>query len=168
MSSGFTKKGISSLVKQVNKYKNSQEILDEIMERLCVIGVKAIKSAYSDGMTGESKDSVVWNHCDNKWVISAESEGLLYLEFGAGIKKNADGALSAREHLDVIDTGNTPIYDIGTYGLGQGSNEKWYAPPIHMYTKGTEARHGFADAITAIYANVDRVTKEVLAKHELQ
>lgn len=165
MSSGFTKKGLSSLIKETNKYQNPQGLLDRIMVRLCDEGIKAIKLAYADGWSGASAKSVDKRQVSpTKWEIFAQSEGLLYLEFGAGLQVNSGGGSSmSRMALDKIDTGGAEIVPLGT-GANASNPNGWYFSVSPYHTKGTVARHGFADAITAIYASVNTIIEEEMKR----
>ncbi len=178
MSISFTKTGLTELVAALEPWKQPQTIADRILSRLCDIGVEAIKKAYADDggaysggnyqRSGTSAASVrKEDNGDGRWSIVAESEGLLYLEFGAGVARNPDGGAAARLPLNKIDTGNASIDAIGSRGQGLGANPNgwnYYKDGLRHYTLGTKARHGFADAITAIYAAKDQVIREEIGK----
>jgi hypothetical protein len=161
MSKAFTKRNLRGVITALNRFKEPQAIMDRILERLCEIGREAIETAYSDGMTGSSADSVkVVNEGDGRWSITAESYGLLYLEFGAGVGANPDGGESARRDLDKID-GSEVVVPIGTGPFSQNPTGWYYRQgDLVLHTRGTRARHGFANAITAIYAAKDQIIKE--------
>jgi hypothetical protein len=170
MSRAYSTSNVSRVITVLERFVHVEDLANRILKRLCDIGAEAVRNAYHGRWTGESGASVKVIQEGRKWSIVAESKGLLYLEFGAGVRKNPGGAQSAREIADelVISGNYDGIDDIGTRGHGHGSDKSgwWYPNETGewVHTKGTQAAHGFANALTAINAEKYRVIREELAK----
>lgn len=161
---GYKKVNLKNVAGAVNRYGDLPILIDRIMADICTLAVDTIVKAYSDTSgTGSSADSVKYQKIsDTLWEVSASSEGLLFLEFGAGITRNQDGATESREALGYLDIegADEGIVPIGTYNTGIGSLNSWYAPPIRKKTKGTRARGGFMLAINEVHAKADKIIQD--------
>jgi len=169
MSIKIREDGIKGLLLELEEYDSIEKQMQVISE-LCDIGVEAVKKAYSDtNGTGNSADSVKKIKIPGGYRIEASGEAILFLEYGAGITRNNDGGKDAREALKYTDTSEN-IVGIGQYGLGLGKEAKWFVPPnkstngFFGYTKGTRARHGFANAYHAMKEAEEKIIKKVYGK----
>jgi len=157
---------IKGLILDIKGYNDIEKQLQVISE-LCDIGVETIKKAYSDtNGTGNSANSVKKVEIPNGYRIEADGDAVLFLEFGAGITRNSGGGIKARKGLKYTKT-NKNIVGIGQYGVGRGKQTKWFVPPgksnngFAGYTKGTRARHGFANAYHAMKEAEERIIRKV-------
>lgn len=161
-SMGYQKINLCKVTGRVRRFGEFPKLVDSIMEELCNIAKEELVNAYLDGWSGDSARSVDWKKVDdNTWEVFAESEGILYLEFGAGILKNRDGASESREVLNFLDIDGEDyegsIVPIGTYGMGLGKLNAWYSKSYGNVTTGAKSRHGFANAINEVIARADEV-----------
>lgn len=104
---------IDTVISQVKKYQSSIDGKQRLlMKRLSDIGVEVSVSAFTAVPYDGEKDFKVGTHWeDNKLVIEATGDTVLFLEFGTGVFQ--------------------PPYPIATdyvrgeYGQGKGKNESW-------------------------------------------
>jgi hypothetical protein len=152
MSKSFTFRfdGLDKAIGALETFKPSQSKFDALMGELCEIGAKALREAYSDTTgTGENAASVTWKKEIGSYIISANSDHLLYLEFGAGIAKNGEEPYPIPRPAGVGG--------IGSQGKGLGKRQGWWYPDAgsptgYKFTRGTKARSGFPKAYNAMVA----------------
>jgi hypothetical protein len=153
------KSGFDDVIAKLKNASNIQSRIASVMEELCKIGAETIRTAYSDTTgSGASAASVKWERIsDNLYEISAESEGLLYLEFGAGVSPRT----GFTEYPNERPAG---VVGIGQYGLGKGSQSSWSymgKDGITHTTTGTRARCGFPLAVDAMIKAAPELLKGV-------
>lgn len=90
--------------------------------------------------------------------ISIHGEDAVFVEFGAGVHYNTEAGTSP--HPNGVELG----YTIGSYGHGQGANEKWLYTDdngVEVVSYGTEAAMPLANAKSRMdqtYADIARST----------
>lgn len=150
------------LAKDIRDYRKSlQDKCEEFAYRLCEIGLKKAESILIRHVdTGQTIGSLrIENNSEGKIVnmsIVVESDAILFLEFGSGIK------YSGTENPKASELGYGP----GTYpGKGHWDNPNgWWYPTgngKYAHTYGIEAAMPMYNASREMIENVGRISKEV-------
>lgn len=169
-------KGLQAVQDSLERYRLSQKNANKIGNRLANIAADEIRQAHSgvqahdhflprNKFESEYKRPVTSDikikvqSIGSEHTVTATGENFLFFEFGAGVKHNSPRSW---ENVLAIPT-PLGIEDIGGYGLGKGKQQSWIYSKDGMAfrTGGYKAVHGFANAINAIYFNIDDVIKEV-------
>ncbi len=166
------KKGLSKLIKSLQKSTVTPEKADKIMYKLAKKGEEELIQAYSTPNIDLNKSTGSFEvttpniqhdvqNQDGVVELWAEGEELLFYEFGTGITHN-----SPRDWENVLNI-QVPEYvsAIGTYGKGYGAYPYWHYRNDNMQsimTRGIVARGGFARAINRAVSDVEVTVKEVL------
>lgn len=151
--------GIDEALAAVRRRQYFLEQIPSLLQKLCDGAADIIRSEYADGETGASAASVSVSNEGEGFLISAASEGILYIEFGAGVSRNPDG----RNYVsDVGDLTPKGIVGIGEYGKGQGKNAGWnyWVDGQKHYTIGTRARCAFPKAVDYILQTIRKEITE--------
>ena len=150
------------LAKDIREYRKSlQDKCEEFAYRLCEIGLQKAESILIQHRdTGQTIGSLrIENNSEGKIVnmsVVVESDAILFLEFGSGIKN------SGTENPKASELGYGP----GTYpgkGHWDDPNGWWY--PVgddeYAHTYGIEAAMPMYNASREMIENVGRIAKEV-------
>lgn len=171
MAKTFTKTNLDSVVKKTKRYLNTLNNSEKILDDLAKSAEKEILDAHS-GVMGYDKvyvvdgvaqkepkfSDIVVNvvRSQNQRSVEATGEEFIFYEFGAGVKHNSPRVWDNALNIPVP----SEVSPIGTYGQGQGSQERWYWDSGRRSTEGYPARQGFANAINTAVAEVDKIIKE--------
>lgn len=172
MTKAFRKSGFGNVKKKAQRYRNVLKNSEQVLDELADMAQHEIEQAHSgvmgtDVVLGDdgyrfqpiySDIKVDIEKTDNKRSVVATGEKFLFYEFGSGIVKN-----SPRNWTNIL---NIPVPDeivpIGQYGYGQGAKDSWIYRDDKgvVMTSGYAARHGFANAINKVVAEVKGVIEE--------
>lgn len=151
--------GIERLQKAVREYKQWQkEKTDELTRRLAMLGATTASLRFSRAIYTGPKDAVITvEEIDNGYVVKAEGECVLFVEFGSGIKYGSG-------HPENAEYGMGP----GTYPNGKGHWDDphgWYLPKDKGggHTYGNPPTMAMYDARKTIEQDLVRIVREVFA-----
>lgn len=151
--------GIERLQKAVREYKQWQkEKTDELTRRLAMLGATTASLRFSRAIYTGPKDAVITvEEIDNGYVVKAEGECVLFVEFGSGIKYGSG-------HPENAEYGMGP----GTYPNGKGHWDDprgWYLPKDKGggHTYGNPPTMAMYDARKKIEQDLVRIVREVFA-----
>lgn len=149
--------GIERLQKAVREYKQWQkEKTDELTRRLAMLGATTASLRFSRAIYTGPKDAVITvEEIDNGYVVKAEGECVLFVEFGSGIKYGSG-------HPENAEYGMGP----GTYPNGKGHWDDprgWYLPKDKGgdHTYGNPPTMAMYDARKTIEQDLVRIVREV-------
>mgnify|MGYP004644305361 CR=1 FL=1 len=149
--------GIERLQKAVREYKQWQkEKTDELTRRLAMLGATTASLRFSRAIYTGPKDAVITvEEIDNGYVVKAEGECVLFVEFGSGIKYGSG-------HPENAEYGMGP----GTYPNGKGhwgDPHGWYLPKDKGggHTYGNPPTMAMYDARKTIEQDLVRIVREV-------
>ena len=149
--------GIKRLQKAVREYKQWQkEKTDELTRRLAMLGATTASLRFSRAIYTGPKDAVITvEEIDNGYVVKAEGECVLFVEFGSGIKYGSGLPENA-------EYGMGP----GTYPNGKGHWDDphgWYLPKDKGggHTYGNPPTMAMYDARKTIEQDLVRIVREV-------
>lgn len=149
--------GIKRLQKAVREYKQWQkEKTDELTRRLAMLGATTASLRFSRAIYTGPKDAVITvEEIDNGYVVKAEGECVLFVEFGSGIKYGSG-------HPENAEYGMGP----GTYPNGKGHWDDprgWYLPKDKGggHTYGNPPTMAMYDARKKIEQDLVRIVREV-------
>lgn len=149
--------GIERLQKAVREYKQWQkEKTDELTRRLAMLGATTASLRFSRAIYTGPKDAVITvEEIDNGYVVKAEGECVLFVEFGSGIKYGSG-------HPENAEYGMGP----GTYPNGKGhwdDSRGWYLPKDKGggHTYGNPPTMAMYDARKTIEQDLVRIVREV-------
>lgn len=133
----FDSKSINAAVKMLNRYADGiAKAAEEIARRLAEIGVQVVDQSYS--FTGEAY-TVRKEQTENGYMIIAEGDNVLFLEFGTGV---------LTEDYEHPNAEGLPVIAPGSWSQTEGM--KHFIPGIHEYWyynrrkySGTIATQGF-------------------------
>lgn len=160
---GLSASGFRTLAKEIRKYRNGlQEKCEEFAKRLCEEGMECTKIILSQHK--DSRQTLESLHLEdyslgNKayMCIVVESEAILFLEFGAGIK------YSHTQNPKASELG----YGAGTYpGKGHWDDpDGWYyiKDGKWHHTFGTEASMPMYNTSVEMRDKVQRIANEVFS-----
>lgn len=162
--------GIDKAIKDLEKYKKSfKEKCDLFCQKLAERIAEEMKTGFSgavvDDLTelsgGARYANVIVNdpvQNDNTWVISANGEDAVWVEFGSGVHHN--GALGSSPNPYGMELGFT----IGGFGVN-GVKDKWAFKEGDetKWTYGTPAQMPMYKAVQAAIQDVDKLAKEVFS-----
>ena len=150
---------INRLLREVEDWKNWQKRkTDELLERLAVLGASTASIRFSRAIyTGLKDVTVTVEPMGNGWLVKAEGQSVLFLEFGSGITYGEG-------HPEAAEYGMGP----GTYPQGKGhwDNPKgWYLPKDKGggHTYGNPPTMAMYEARTTIEQELTRIVKEVFS-----
>lgn len=154
----FDTKSIDNAIRKIEKYiDNLNKATDEIARRLAEIGVQVVTDSYN--ITDESF-TVHSEKTENGYVVIAEGENVVFLEFGTGVLTE-DYEHTESEGLPSITPGSWSQ----TEGKGHfipGVHEYWYYN--HQKYSGTVATQGFYFAKKEMLTQVNQIAREELYK----
>lgn len=84
----LTEKGIDTLIKELDNYEKwLDQKCAELTERLAAIGVTYAQIGFAEAMYTGEKDAIVTveQRGEDTWVVKANGESVLFIEFGSGI-----------------------------------------------------------------------------------
>lgn len=149
--------GITQLQGAVKKYRLWQEQkATELLDRLALLGASTASVRFARAIyTGLKDVSVTVEPITNGYVIKAEGESVLFLEFGSGIRYGSG-------HPENAEYGMGP----GTYPDGKGhwdDPKGWWIPKSAGggHTYGNPPAMAMYEARKAIEQELVRVVKEV-------
>ena len=149
--------GIERLQKAVREYKQWQkEKTDELTRRLAMLGATTASLRFSRAIYTGPKDAVITvEEIDNGYVVKAEGECVLFVEFGSGVKYGSG-------HPENAEYGMGP----GTYPNGKGHWDDphgWYLPKDKGggHTYGNPPTMAMYDARKTIEQDLVRIVREV-------
>lgn len=149
--------GIERLQKAVREYKQWQkEKTDELTRRLAMLGATTASLRFSRAIYTGLKDAVITvKKIDNGYVVKAEGECVLFVEFGSGVKYGSG-------HPENAEYGMGP----GTYPNGKGHWDDprgWYLPKDKGggHTHGNPPTMAMYDARKTIEQDLVRIVREV-------
>lgn len=149
--------GIKRLQKAVREYKQWQKKkTDELTKRLAMLGATTASLRFSRAIYTGSKDAVITvEKIDNGYVVKAEGECVLFVEFGSGIKYGSG-------HPENAEYGMGP----GTYPNGKGHWDDprgWYLPKDKGggHTYGNPPTMAMYDARKTIEQDLVQIVREV-------
>lgn len=154
----FDSKSIDNAISVIEKYRNNlKNTEDAIAKRLAEIGAQVVDQSYS--ITGEAF-TVHSEKTDNGYMIIAEGENVVFLEFGTGVLTEDYEHPNAEGLPDI-----TPGSWSQTEGKGHfipGVHEYWY----HNRKKysGTIATQGFYFAKKEMMTQVNQIATEEFRK----
>lgn len=166
-------KGTKGSIDKIRRWKKIADNQDKVLEKLAehgkreldkahnvVIGVnQALHQGHAQTVYIKSDMQSHIEQSGNTASIVATGKNFLFFEFGAGVKYN-----DPRVWENVLGVSvPVEISDIGTYGLGYGSQQSWMfnEDGITYRTSGYQASQGFALAIDEIVSKVNEVIREV-------
>ena len=143
-------KGLDTAIRLLQR--NSKNI-DRFLERLCEVGQNAAQAAFGNAV------SVTWSKSGDGYVITANGEAVMFLEFGAGIYTDEAHEFASQMPFEVA-----PGSFSQTVGQGQfipGEREFWYWG--HTRMEGVQPRRGMWQCYRAMEDSLERVWTEVMA-----
>lgn len=150
-------KGIDRLIQETEKWKIWQrQKTKELLENLSFLGASTASIRFSRAIyTGVKDATVTAEPVGSGWVVKAEGQSVLFLEFGSGITYG-------KGHPEDGEYGMGP----GTYPNGKGhwdSPNGWYLPKEKGggHTYGNPPAMAMYEARKAIEQELTRVVKEV-------
>lgn len=148
---------IDRLLREVEDWKNWQkQKTDELLEKLAILGASTASIRFSRAIyTGLKDVTVTVEPIGNGWLVKAEGQSVLFLEFGSGITYGEG-------HPEAAEYGMGP----GTYPQGKGhwdDPKGWYLPKDKGggHTYGNPPAMAMYEARTAIEQELTRIVKEV-------
>lgn len=144
------------------KYAERTEILKERVAesvgKLAQNGFNgAIVSDFTDGTSIEADVNVFSEKRGDMYVVIADGEDAVFVEFGAGVYHN--GSVGTSPHPNGNELGMT----IGSYGKGKGKQKAWgyYEGGDLFITHGCPATMPMLNAAKAVCSEIDKIAKEV-------
>ncbi len=145
----LSERGINRLIKELDNYEKwLEQKTAELTERLATIGVTYAQLGFAEAMYTGVKDAVIMaeQRDENTWVVKANGESVLFVEFGSGITFG----------YGYPEPG---VYGPGTYEPSKGhwdDPEGWFIPK----EKGGE--HTFGNPPNApMYNSVKQLEQEL-------
>ena len=142
------------VLRDKKKWLNTKR--DEICKRLADIGLEKATVKFAQAQYDGTKDAVVTiKKIDNGYVVRADGESVLFIEFGAG-------ATYGYGHPDVQE------YGPGTYPNGKGhwnDPKGWYVPKAKggFHTFGNPPNAPMYNTLKELEQQVLKIAKEVLS-----
>ena len=141
-------KGIDRVIRRVNRYVNLTEKMQELARRLCEVGMPIIRQVHGNHAI------VDYRAVDNGYVIFAEGEDVLFIEFGAG-----DQAGSENGNYDAVPAVARPKSWSETHARQYSEQGFWYFGG-HRFTT-VAPTPAFYYAYEYMVQNLPRIAKEV-------
>lgn len=152
-------RGIERLIRETENWKNWQkQKTNELLERLAVLGASTASIRFSRAIyTGLKDVTVTVESIGNGWLVKAEGQSVLFLEFGSGITYGGG-------HPEAAEYGTGP----GTYPQGKGhwdDPKGWYLPKDKGggHTYGNPPTMAMYEARKTIEEELSRIVKEVFS-----
>lgn len=145
---------VKGLDAAIDLLKRNSKNVDRFLERLCEVGQNAAQSAFGGG----GSVIVAWSKANDGYVITANGQAVMFLEFGAGIYTDETHEFASQMPFDVA-----PGSYSQTVGQGQfipGVREFWYLG--HTRIEGVQPRRGMWLCYKAMEDNLSRVWQEVM------
>ena len=156
----FDPDSIQNAIDQLNLYKKTlQPKMNEIIEKLAVIGKQIVDYQYSGGTETDFYEVYCITNGNNAMII-AEGDGVMFLEFGAGVYTSDYTAELATEGLP-------PIFP-GSYSQTEGrgffrpGHEYWFYQ--HKKYVGAYPTRGFYMASVEMKEQAVEIAKKVFKK----
>lgn len=113
-------KSIDNAIAQIKLFqKNIVSKLDIVCERLAIlIKEEAYERFINAEYDGVNNVEVTYTRTNNGYVVTANGNAVLFIEFGAGVHYNGVGG-------SYPDNKPSGLANIGEYGKGHGKNEAW-------------------------------------------
>ena len=151
---------VQNAIDKVNNYKNGLKgKIQTIIEKLSVLGVKIVDAQYSTG----SENDLYEVYCivnGNESMIIAEGDGVMFLEFGAG--------MWTTDYTYETESEGLPSIEPGSYSQTEGrgfyrpGHEFWYFE--HHKYRAIEPTLGFYFAKREIMDQAVEIAKRVFKK----
>ncbi len=154
----FDTKSVDNAIEQLNQYKRTlNDKVSEIVEKLAVLGKEVVDAQYSQGSDDYEVSCIVNG---NSSMIIAEGDGVMFLEFGAGVYTTDYTYETESEGLPEISPGSySQTEGRGFFRLG---HEYWYFER-HKYV-GIQPCIGFYFAKREIMDEAVDIAKRVFRK----
>lgn len=163
----LSNKSINSAIREIRKYREGlrEKLLRlqaRVSEEIAIDAESGFASAQYDDIIGEGprKPNVTihWGQSNNMYVVIADGEEAIFVEFGAGVFHN--GAVGSSPH----PLGSENGYTIGSYGKGRGKQNAWgYVGDdgeVHI-TRGTRAQMPLYNATKSVISKIPQIAREV-------
>lgn len=151
--------GIDRLMQETKRWEIWQkQKTNELLERLAALGASSASVRFARAIyTGLKDVNVTAEPISGGWVIKAEGESVLFLEFGSGITYGGG-------HPEAAEHGMGP----GTYPQGKGHWDDprgWYLPKEKGggHTYGNPPAMAMYEARKTIEQELPRIVKEVFS-----
>lgn len=163
---GLSQKSIQDAINQLKSYQGELKSKNELfVRRLAELGIPVIDQniAMAQGDSDKNHNTYIKiNRFDDyvQAILICEGSGLLFIEFGAGIKYNTPAGTSPHPK------GQELGYTIGSYGQGKGKNDSWtYYSESGEWVRsyGTEATMPVYKATVEIIQSIRKIAKEVFS-----
>jgi hypothetical protein len=143
------------------EYSERYDIPPELISSI-INAESGFASAQYDDIIGEGprKPNVTihWGQSNNMYVVIADGEEAIFVEFGAGVFHN--GAVGSSPH----PLGSENGYTIGSYGKGRGKQNAWgyigEDGEVHI-TRGTRAQMPLYNATKSVISKIPQIAREV-------
>ena len=160
-------KGINAAIREIRKYKNElrekqMRLLKRISDELANEAQQNFDASQYDDIIGEGtrKPNVTLHsgQSNNLFVVIADGEEAVFVEFGSGVYHN--GGAGSSPHPNGSEHG----FVIGSYGKGNGARNAWgYIGDdgeIHI-TRGTKAQMPLYNATKSVIQKIPQIAREV-------
>ena len=167
---GLSVSDISNALEELERYiTRLQRATAYFSEALALLGCKRMEQAIENAQAATEGGDGGFNDAFATWykkeetdttvtyIIEMSGEGVLFVEFGAGVHFN--GHLHGSPHPQGVELG----YTIGDYpGLGQGKYDGWMSP--FGYTHGQQAACAIPAAMAEMRTNLIQAAREAWAQ----
>lgn len=160
-------KSINTAIREIRKYREGLRdkllrLQARVSEEIAINAESGFASAQYDDIIGDGprKPNVTihWGQSNNMYVVIADGEEAIFVEFGAGVFHN--GAVGSSPHPLGAENG----YTIGSFGKGRGKQNAWgYVGDdgeVHI-TRGTRAQMPLYNATKSVISKIPQIAREV-------
>ena len=169
ISFGLSVKEINRAIREVEKFEKEfiekcDKLVERIAERLTEKAQQGFNGAIVDDLTelsgGPVKTdvSVRWERRGDTYVIIADGEDAVWVEFGAGVHHNKDVT-------HPYSSANNLGFKIGGFGQGKGNRDVWAFKDAEddeiKFSHGTPAKMPMYNAVQAVSKEVVDLAREV-------
>lgn len=148
------------MIDEINAYDRwIKRKTSELAERLAGYGVSIASIGFSKAIYTGFNDAFVSveQRGENKWVVKADGESVLFIEYGTGIRYGSG-------HPDVGEFGPGTWSDV--YGRGHWDDPKgWWLPKEKggEHTYGNPPNAPMYNAVKALEQDLPRIVREVFS-----
>ena len=160
-------KGFNAAIREIRKYKNELRekqlrLLQRISDELANEAQQNFDASQYDDVIGEGtrRPNVTLHsgQSNNLFVVIADGEEAVFVEFGAGVYHN--GGAGSSPHPNGAEHG----FVIGSYGKGNGVRKAWGyigADGEILITRGTKAQMPLYNATKSVIQKIPQIAREV-------